>query len=313
MHRAIRSFALIAFALLAVAAPASAQNLGKGIDGIGLIDYSRKPAFKVGTYTEYHVTGHSSKGNSEDYKMVVGIAGEERFWGDDGFWVETVTENNAEEGGSSVASLMSYSIFGDSLPVQHLQYFVRKSINDVDERGNPREVVAKGSLGGIKSHTKVDPNTHWYSDTLASDSVRVMGHTYWCKRVHTRRDVASTAEQGDSTVMTEYREDRDTYLSPLIPLTGIAREDIEFLETRKAWLAGRSQDAVATVSTHSVGQAVLISTGTDYRGQLIAASKQRSIKDQDRAAAATSAKSAPPKSAAPKPPPASGAKSGTKR
>jgi hypothetical protein len=138
-----------------------------------------------------------------------------------------------------------------------------------------------------------------------------MGRTYWCKRLHTRRDVASTAEQGDSTVMTEYREDRDTYLSPLIPLTGIAREDIEFLETRKAWLVGRSQDAVATVSTHSVGQAVLVSTGTDYRGQLIAASKQRSLKDQDRAAAAASAKPAPTKGTTAKPPP-SGTKGGTK-
>jgi hypothetical protein len=177
MHRAIRSFALVAVALLALAAPAWAQNLGKGIDGIGLIDYSRKPVFKVGTYTEYHVTGHSSKGNSEDYKMVVGIAGEERFWGDDCFWVETVTENNAEEGGSSGASLMSYSIFSDSLPVQHLQYFVRKSINDVDDRGNPREVVAKGSLGGIKSHTKVIPTrtgiaTRWRPTVYASWAAR---------------------------------------------------------------------------------------------------------------------------------------------
>ena len=265
MLRAIRPLVLIAFASLAFAAPLAAQNLGKSIDGIGLIDYSRKPNFKVGTYTQYHVTGHSSKGHSEDYRMVVAIAGEERFWGDDCFWVETISQGNAESGGSSVASLMSYSIFGDSLPVQHLQYFVRKSINDVDERGNPREVIAKGSVGGIKSHTKVDPNTHWYSDTLASDSVRVLGKTYWCKRLHTRRDVTNSVERGDSTIMTEYREDRDTYLSPQIPLTGIAREDIEYLETRKAWLAGRSQDAETTVNTHSVGQALLISIGDGLR------------------------------------------------
>ena len=295
MHRAIRPYLLTAVAVLIAAAPAGAQNFGKSIDGIGLIDYSRKPVFKVGTYLEYHVTGHSSKGHSEDYKMVVGIAGEERFWGDDCFWVETVTQNPAEGGGSSVATLMSYSIFSDSLPVQHLQYFVRKSISDTDERGIPREVVAKGSAGGIKSHTKVDPNTHWYSDTLASDSVRVMGRTYWCKRLHTRRDVANSVEQGDSTVMTEYREDRDTYLTPHIPLTGIAREDIEYLETRKAWLAGRSQDAATTVNVHSVGQAILLSTGSDYQGQLIAENKRYSFKDQERMAAAAAGKSSPAK------------------
>jgi hypothetical protein len=306
MLRAIRRIALLSIATFAMAAPAMAQNLGKSIDGIGLIDYSRKPNFKVGTYAQYQVTGHSSKGHSEDYRMVLGIAGEERFWGDDCFWVETISEGNANEGGSSVASLMSYSIFSDSLPVQHLQYFVRKSINDVDERGIPREIIAKGSAGGIKSHTKVDPNTHWYSDTLASDSVHVLGRSFWCKRLHTRRDVTNSVEKGDSTVLTEYREDRDTYLSPQIPLTGIAREDIEYLETRKAWLAGRSQDAETTVSTHSVGQAMLMSIGQDYSAQLIADWKRHSLKEQDRAAAAAAAKAAPKKSATP-------AKSGTSR
>jgi hypothetical protein len=299
MLRAIRGIALFGFATLAFAAPSMAQNLGKSIDGIGLIDYSRKPNFKVGTYTQYRVSGHSSKGHSEDYRMVVGIAGEERFWGDDGFWVETITESNGQDGSSSVASLMSYTIFGDSLPVQHLQYYVRKSINDVDERGNPREVIAKGSAGGIKSHTKVDPNTHWYSDTLASDSVHVLGHTFWCKRLHTRRDVTNTVDHGDSTILTEYREDRDTYLTPQIPLTGIAREDIEYLETRKAWLAGRSQDAETVVSVHSVGQALLISVGQDYRGQLIDESKRRSLRDQGLEPASAPGKSAPKKSAPP--------------
>ena len=306
MLRAIRRIALLSLATFAMAAPSMAQNLGKSIDGIGLIDYSRKPNFKVGTYAQYHVIGHSSKGHSEDYRMVLGIAGEERFWGDDCFWVETISEGNTNEGGSSVASLMSYSIFSDSLPVQHLQYFVRKSINDVDERGIPREIIAKGSAGGIKSHTKVDPNTHWYSDTLASDSVHVLGRSFWCKRLHTRRDVTNSVEKGDSTVLTEYREDRDTYLSPQIPLTGIAREDIEYLETRKAWLAGRSQDAETTVSTHSVGQAMLMSIGQDYSAQLIAEWKRHSLKEQDRAAAAAAAKAAPKKSATP-------AKSGTSR
>jgi len=306
MLRAIRRIALFSLATLALATPSLAQDLGKAIDGIGLIDYTRKPTFKVGTYCQYHVAGHSSKGHSEDYRMVVGVAGEERFWGDDCFWVETISEPTGNQGGSSVASLMSYSIFADSLPVQHLQYFVRKSINDVDDRGVPHEVIAKGSAGGIKSHTKLDPNTHWYSDTLASDSVRVLGRSFWCKRLHTRRDVTNSVEKGDSTVLTEYREDRDTYLSPQLPLTGIAREDIEYLETRKAWLAGRSQDAETTVNVHSVGQAMLVSVGQDYAGRLIDESKRRSIREQDRAAAAAAGKAAPKKSAAP-------AKSGTAR
>jgi hypothetical protein len=294
MHRAIRSLAAAALAVIAYAAPSLAQG-GNVMDGIGLIDYSRKPNFKVGTFVQYRMTGHSSKGHSEDYRLVVGVAGEERFWGDDGFWVETITSGNTgeEEAGTSAASLVSYAIFGDSLPVQHIQYFVRKSINGVDERGQAKEMIAKGSTAGIKSHTKVDPNTHWYSDTLASDSVLAMGRKYWCKRLHSRRDVTNTIERGDSTIMTEYREDRDTYLSRDVPLTSIVREDIEYLETRKAWLVGRSADAQTAVSTHSVGQSIVLGYGYDYRAQIIDESKQHALPDR----AAVPAGTAPKKTA----------------
>lgn len=279
MPRAIRSFAAAALALLCWSAPSLAQS-GNVMDGIGLIDYTRKPTFKVGTYVQYHMTGHSSKGHSEDYRMVVGVAGEERFWGDDGFWLETIAEGSGDQPGTSVASLMSYSIFSDSLPAQHVQYYMRKSINDTDERGMPHEVVSKGLTSGIKSHTKVDPNTHWYSDTLASDSILAMGRKFWCKRLHSRRDLAKTEEHGDSTIMTEYREDRDTYLSREVPLTSIVREDIEYLETRKAWLVGRSADAQSAVSIHSVGQSILLGYGYDYRGQVIDESKRHALPDR---------------------------------
>jgi len=299
MLRAIRSIALAALAAALFAAPALAQQPSNTVDGIGLVDYSRKPTFKVGTYVQYHMTGHSSKGHSQDYKLVVGVAGEERFWGDPGFWVETITQGNtvsADEGGAAVASLMSYSVFRDSIPTQHLQYYVRKTINDTDDRGNPHEVIAKGRSAGIKSHTKVDPNTHWYSDTLASDSVSALGRMFWCKRLHTRRDVTNTVDKGDSTIMTEYREDRDTYLTTQIPLTSVVREDIDYLETRKAWLAGRSEDAQTTVNTHSVGQAMLLGYGFDYAAQMIVDSKRKSIREQDREAGIKTA----PASATPK-------------
>ena len=71
MHRATRSLLVAALAVLA-AAPALAQGTGRSMDGIGLIDYSRKPTFKVGSYAQYHVTGRSSKGHSQDYRLMVG-------------------------------------------------------------------------------------------------------------------------------------------------------------------------------------------------------------------------------------------------
>ncbi|MGH3055633.1 MAG: hypothetical protein ACRDL7_11715, partial [Gaiellaceae bacterium] len=105
MLRAIRTFALLALAALSFASPTSAQNVGKTMDGIGLIDYSHRAGVKVGLSVEYRVTGHSSKGHSEDYRMVVGMAGEERFWGDDGFWIETITQGDVQSGVTAVASL----------------------------------------------------------------------------------------------------------------------------------------------------------------------------------------------------------------
>src|SRR5262249_27886169 len=109
MRRAIQLLAAVALAAVAAAPIVSAED--QLMNGIGLIDYGRRPDFKVGTWVRYHVTGQSVQGHSNDYDLTIGIGGEERFWGEECFWVETLMRGKS--GSGLVASLMSYSVFDD--------------------------------------------------------------------------------------------------------------------------------------------------------------------------------------------------------
>ncbi|MBI1799635.1 MAG: hypothetical protein HYR73_08095 [Candidatus Eisenbacteria bacterium] len=286
MRRAILLTAAVMLAS-ALAGPAHAQFAGGfEINGIGLIDYGRRPDFKVGTWTRYHVTGQTSMGHVDDYVVTVGVAGEERFWGEDCFWVET--ETSSKTGGSSVlATLMSYSVFDDSLPFPHMQFYMRKNINDVDAQGQPLEMISRRPPASIRQRNRVERDLKWYIDTLGVDSVHIALGSYLCKRVHIRQDVQVEADKGDSTTSDESKEDRDSYVSRQVPLTGIVREDIDFKGLRTAWLIGRSKDAPTVVLDHSTGRAELVGFGYNYRGQMVPESKRSSIREQERAAAPT--------------------------
>jgi hypothetical protein len=266
MRHAIRTALLALGICLGLASTALAQD-NQVMNGIGLIDYGHGPHFKFGTWVRYHVTGHSAQGHSQDYLMTVGIAGEERFWGEDCFWVETLTEPKGSAP-TAVATLMSYSIFSDSLPMQHLQYYTRKNITESDTRGEPLEELAKRPIYVIKARPHPE-NSHWYTDTLGIDTIRVAKGTFRCRKVHIKQDVGGEIEHPDSSFFAETREERDSYLSHEVPLSGIVREDIEYLQTKKAWLVGRSQEAVTNVISHSFGQAELVDFGDGYEAQVI--------------------------------------------
>src|SRR5437667_8431576 len=79
-------------ALILAAPPVRAITSESKVDGIGLIDYSKKPDLHVGSWVKYHVKAKSDKGAVDDYSVTMLIAGEEKFWGEDCFWLETWTE-----------------------------------------------------------------------------------------------------------------------------------------------------------------------------------------------------------------------------
>jgi hypothetical protein len=291
-------------AILLIASLCLASALGSGIsraqsgggfqiNGVGLIDYGRKPDFKVGSWTRYHVTGGSSLGNFDDYVVTVGVAGEEKFWGEDCFWVETATTPKGG-GPTLVATLMSYQVFNDSLPFPHMQFYMRKTISESDARGNPLEMVNRRPPGALKTRDRKERNLKWYIDTLGVETVPSKKGEFACKHVHIRQDVQIEVDKGDSTISEETKEDRESFVSPKVPLTGIVREDIEFKLLRQAWLIGRSKDAPTLLMTHSSGRAELEDFGDDYHSELVPAAKQHSIREQERAAAAAAAQAPKP-------------------
>ena len=212
------------------------------INAIGMIDYRRKPDFKVGDWVKYRVTGHNLKGAKDDYVLTILIAGEESFWGEDGFWVETRTESKSEPP-NATASLMSYSIFDDSLPDQRMQLYRRKAIDEMSADGLPIPTVVQRSPGSLKVRKPYDDQIHVDVDTVGPDTVSVPRGLFRCVKVSVRQGKASTHDVGDSTEYFEAWDKRVDYYSRQIPITSMAREEIEVSYQQRKWQIGRSEDA----------------------------------------------------------------------
>jgi hypothetical protein len=256
------------------------------INGIGLIDYSDRSAAKLGTWCKYHLLGGGELGTSDDYTVTVAIAGEERFWGEDCFWVETLTESR---NGSStgIAQLMSFDIFDDPQSAENVKYYMRKTIDTVDDQGNPIEVVTRRPPSTLTQREKIKQSDPLKIDTLATDTTVVSPKgTFLCRHVRMREGVGSSMEERDSTIYTEVRETRDVFVSRQVPLTRIVMEDIQHLIQRRTWMIGRSKDAPMNIMDRSVGRAVLVDFGTGYQAQMIREKVRRSLAEQDRPAPA---------------------------
>jgi len=268
MRRATRwlGLALCAAALLPTGLRAADV---KQVNGIGLIDYTRKPDFKVGDWVKYHITGENKSGARDDYYVTLIIAGEESFWGEDGFWIETWTEaKNVPPMGA--ATLMSYDIFRDSLPTPHMLLYQRKSINESDEHGTPIQVILRRSPASLKLRTPYDDAIHMNIDTLGSDTASVARGVFQVLKVATIQGKSTTREIGDSTEYSEIWDRRVDYMSHKIPITSIVRESIETKFTQRRWQIGRSTDAppLRTID-HSGGEARLVDYGSGMKSRIL--------------------------------------------
>ena len=297
MRRAVRVSALAAVILVLVCpTPGHAQGSPERINGIGLIDFGVKPSFKVGNWAKYHMAAHSETGVVDDYNVTVLIAGEEQWWGEDCFWIETWTESPA--GGQAVASLMSYDVFRDSLALAHMQLYVRKIINGLNEDGLPEQIIYKRPVGTLKTREPVASQFKVQIDTTGKETIAVAKGSFDCVKLHFLQGRGATGAKGDSTDYTELRETRTTFMSPRVPITHIVREDIEQTFTRKAWLVGHSKDATPTMMLdHTEGSAQLVDFGDGLEARLVPKELRRSIAEQR---AATAKPAAPAKSSAAK-------------
>ena len=295
--------ALTALALLA--APAPAQKPQSRINAIGLIDFTAKPPLKVGSWARYHMAAKSELGVVDDYTLTVLIAGEEHWWGEDCFWIETWTDQ-AAGGSQAVASLMSYDIFQDSLAMPHMQLYVRKVINGMTKDGTPIEEVYKRPASTLKQREPLESQFKTDIDSVGAERITVPKGDFDCRKVRYFQGRSQTGSKGDSTDYTELRETRTVFMNGSIPITHIVREDIEQVFTRRAWMVGYSKQATPTVTLDRTrGSAEPVAYGTSgLTPHMVPPNRAKSL-DEQRADAAKAAKAAPRSAAKTTPKPAS--------
>ena len=293
-HSRVLAAPVAALLLAFVAGIVSAQPANTTIDAIGTLDYTHgRSQVTVGSWVKYHITAKSEMGVSDDYMVTILIPGEERWWGEDCFWVETWTEA-PHEGIRAAATLMSYAIFDDSLAVPHTQLYQRKTIAALNEDGTPVEQVFRLPAGVLQSRQTPGETRKRKVDELGTDSVRTVKGVFYCKKTQVMTGTSTTAQGADSS---EYSENRDIhvgYWTPEIPVTGLAREDIDYGFFRRTWQIGRSQDSgpMRTVD-RSRGTVELVDYGHGgLKPKLVPADVCRSIAEQD--AEAARAKTKPP-------------------
>jgi len=299
-----RSFVapVLALALAAFALPARAQPPNTQIDAIGVLDYLHGPgSIKVGSWVKYHVTARSELGVTDDYTVTLLIAGEEHWWGEDCFWVETWTKP-ASGPLMAAATLMSYAIFDDSLAVPHTQLYMRKTIAGQKEDGSPLEQLYRRGNASVKSRTPITDRLARKVDSLGTEVVKTPKGDFSCRKVRSEQAVGTSAQSADSSQYTETREIHVLYWTPDVPITHTAREEMEMSNARRTWLTGRSKESgPLRLVDRSRGTVELVDFGTGgLKPLLIPAAVQKSLAEQ-RAAQSKPAAAAPRAPASPKP------------
>ena len=282
MRRAI-FLLLIALAASTLYSPPAATSPAAPLNGIGLVDFARKPTFKVGDWVKYRLTGKSELGMSDDYEVTVLIAGEQDFWGDPAFWLETWSDMPGRPP-ETQAALMSYAIFGDTAAVQRLQLYMRAVVSELNEDGTPRIEIVKPAASILKTRREVKNPVRWTRDTLGVDTVQTPKGTFHAHKVLFKQGTGATQTVGDSSVYTEVRENRTTWVVEEVPITHIAREDIESVGAGKSWLVGRSGEAsTLNIRDRGLGTARLIDFGHGLEARLLPVHLRHSIAEQEAA------------------------------
>ncbi len=278
---------LCAAALLPAGRTSAAMTV---VNGAGIIDYTRKPDFKVGDYVRYRYVGRGMSGTMDDYTLTILIAGEESFWGEDGFWVETWTDL-ASGPAFATATFMSYSIFDDSLPVQRMQLYQRKQINELDGNDLPIQVVTRRPASSLKLRSSFDQKIKMDVDSLGADTVSTPLGLYHGIKVSERQGKSATHDEGDSTEYTEMWDKRVKCVSRQIPITSLLREEIETSVQLRKWRIGRSEEAPPLrYVDRTVAEVRLVGFGSGEKSRMLTEAMQKPL---PRKAAQAAPKKAP--------------------
>jgi hypothetical protein len=273
---------------------------------IGMVDYSAPPDFKVGTWVKYTASGGSSDGSTQAFTSAILIPAEERFWGDDGFWVESWLQPGGDSAIVPYATLMSYAVFQDSFPVPRMLHYTRKQVSGVDENGKLIEEISRRNPNSLKVRKWLSDREGFATDTLGADTVVTPLGTIPCQKYRLRRGTGKTEDTADSTVYTEMRETRTVYMSKTVPITHLVREEIEYSVKRRAWKVGQSQEGAPfqLLEESRLSTRLLAYGKSGLQSQLLPPSRCKSLRElyppQASAATKAPAKKAPATTTAPK-------------
>lgn len=277
MRRAILVLVLVA----AFPVTTAAYKPPGQIDAVGMLDYRHGNRFKVGDWVRYRTKGESYQGYRTDYTVTILIGGEEEFWGEECFWLETQTSYSGQDP-EVTASLVSYSIFEDSLPQLRFTRYVRKFIEGRDERGAYQQQPFLRSLSQIRARDFMETEDPRKTDTLGVESVEVPKGAFDALRVREVLRHTETAQQGDSTVYYEMVEDHTSWWSDQVPLTRLVRKDQDNVQRRRVWMIGESANAPMVVAEHSTGATQLLDYGSGMKPVCIPERFQRPLSEQRR-------------------------------
>lgn len=267
MRRATFRITLIAV-MFSLLAPFGLEAADDTIDGSLMVDFSKAPNFKVGSWVRYRGTANSKLGLRKNYTLTLLVAGEEEVWGDKCFWLETWTEHEGRPI-YTAASLISYTAFGDTAALKHGMWFIRKMVTGpAGKPGEPeislwtrdREEIRKRA-GEIK---KLDPGLIRGTtyDTLGVDTVQVPLGSYKGKVVRERNTITLETMKGDSTYRDVRVETRTRKMADPIPITRMVREDVLDTQIRRGWITGRSSDVKEELLEEGKMRTMVIEYGT---------------------------------------------------
>jgi hypothetical protein len=263
-----RAVVVIAVAVAACFLPASAHAVGVDragdlIDAVALVDYGAEPNFTVGSWVKYRTVGSSLQGFNDDYTVTILVAGEEVFWGDPCFWLETWTERPGETS-RAVATLISYSAFGDTMAIRHPQWFMRKTIYGLQGEDKPEIMLAGRQPAEFRVRRAAwdsDDNTNIKLDTLATRTVTLpLGAFVTLPVVHARTH-SETVEHGDSTIYFDRVQKQTFFMNRDVPITGFVQIETDDVQRGKSWRAGEFIPGTPNLLEQATGTTTLVDRG----------------------------------------------------
>lgn len=288
MRRAV----LVLLLVTALPLPALAIEKLDPVDAVAMIDYKHGARFKVGDWVRYQTKGESHQGYKTDYTVTILIAGEELWWGEKCFWVETQNSFSGREP-EITASLLSYAIFEDSLPSVRFGRYVRKFVEGVDDKGQYLQQPFRRAPAEISNRAFTESNPAHELDTLGVSPVGVPKGTFDALRVRRTYRAVETAQVGDSTVYWELVQAHTYSWSDQVPITRLVSIDQENTQRRRVWLIGESANAPLKIVEQVIGGTKLLDFGSGMKSVSIPERFQRPLSEQQSRAPKPGPRAAP--------------------